>query len=432
VISTKISITKVEITLVVLISLIIIVPQLTILGLAKVVPILFLLWFVIVMRNKTALINNSVFWGFFILGIYLFLHTLFFKGSYFEKEFTTGIHIIIIFIFSVYYSLKENKEKIFKMDKLWFRSIIEPMFDENRKITGAVHILNDITDVKNKETKLKEQKDFIQLAIDSLTHPFYIIDINTYEIILKNKASDKIFPSTDIHCYAKTQDLLKPCNVVDNKCPIVEIKKTHKPVIIEHTHTYENNVTKIMEIHSFPIFDRSGKVVQIIQYSNDITERKMAEEESIKQEENLRHADKMISLGILVSGVAHEINNPNNAIILNSSFLNKSFNDIVPILDNYYSKNSSLNIAGLKYKDFKDEIREIFSGITRSSDRIKTIVEELKMYSRKEKSIFKSEIDVNMVVKAALDLLKAMVKKSTKKLSNARIITPEYLANQIN
>ncbi|MFA6466109.1 MAG: PAS domain S-box protein, partial [Desulfurivibrionaceae bacterium] len=67
----------------------------------------------------------------------------------------------------------------------------------------------------------------------------------------------------------------------------------------------------------------------------DITERRRAEEETRLQQQQLVQADKMISLGVLISGVAHEINNPNSIAMLNTSMLFKAWESAKPILDEY-------------------------------------------------------------------------------------------------
>ncbi|MEN8155179.1 MAG: PAS domain-containing protein [Acidobacteriota bacterium] len=309
----------------------------------------------------------------------------------------------------------KREERILQIGDLWFRSIMEPMILEQGKLTGAVHVLTDITEMKKKEIILEEQKNFFQLSIDSLTHPFYVIDINTYQIVMKNKSTDILFPNKGKTCFSKTHKRRNKCSK-EHKCPIDFIRRTGKPFISIHYHTSVYNEEKIFETHSFPILDRSGNIIQIILYSIDITDRKKGEEEAAKQKEILYHADKMIRLGILVSGVAHEINNPNNAIRLHSSILKKSISDIIPILDDYYSKNISLEIAGFNYSDFKEEIVNIINGIKLNSDRIKTIVNELKSYSGKEHSRFTDPVDINIVIKSAIDLLGGMIKDSTDNL----------------
>ncbi|MEN8154271.1 MAG: ATP-binding protein [Acidobacteriota bacterium] len=309
----------------------------------------------------------------------------------------------------------KKEERVLQIDESWFRSIMEPLISENGELTGSVLVLSNITEMKKKEIILEEQKNFFQSSIDSLPLPFYVIDTDSFKIIFKNKATDLIFPNKKSFCFRMAHDKESPCSE-DQICPIIEIKKTAGPFISNQTFCAAVDGNKIYETHSYPIFNNSGKIIQMIQYSIDISKRMKDEEEAAKQKEILLHADRMISLGILVSGVAHEINNPNNSIRLNSSILFKAFRDIIPVLDEHYAMNRSLNIAGLSYNDFREEIISILNGIIKNSERIKSIVNELKLYSRKERSSFIEKIEINEVVKSAIDLLKGMIKKSTDNL----------------
>lgn len=121
----------------------------------------------------------------------------------------------------------------------------------------------------------------------------------------------------------------------------------------------------------------------------------------------------MISLGVLVSGVAHEINNPNNWTLMNTPLLSETWKDILPILDVYHEQNGDFNIGGLPYPEMRKAVPRLMDGILEGSKRIMRIVEELKNYSRQEPDKNRTPLDVNNALKSAVSLVSKQIEKST-------------------
>jgi signal transduction histidine kinase len=163
--------------------------------------------------------------------------------------------------------------------------------------------------------------------------------------------------------------------------------------------------------------DRKKAVVLMLDITGHVIlekELEKAKKEAEKHQDQLLQADKMISLGILASGMAHEINNPNNSIMLNVSVLQKAWDSIIPILNEYYRDKQDLRIGGVKYEKMKRKIPRLFSGITESSKKIQRIVKDLKYFSGKELISLKSQVDMESVVKSAISLTANMIHKSTR------------------
>ena len=176
------------------------------------------------------------------------------------------------------------------------------------------------------------------------------------------------------------------------------------------TRTYLENSVSLMR-------DTKGAPVGFRGLARDVTDRKEAEDRERMHEQQLLQASKMVELGTLVSGVAHEINNPNNFIMLNAPLLVDSWQAARPILEEYYEENGDFLLGGMMYSEMRENIPKLFSGILEGSERIRQIVADLKNYVRPDTSDLTQSVDLNGVIQSALSLLSNMVKKSTDRFS---------------
>jgi len=147
----------------------------------------------------------------------------------------------------------------------------------------------------------------------------------------------------------------------------------------------------------------------------DITERKRIEQAVKFSQTKLIQANKMSSLGMLVSSVAHEVNNPNNFIMFNSSLLSGAWKDIAPVLDRYAIEETAFRVAGLPYAEMREAVPRLLSGITDGSRRIKDMVNRLREISREDSAGLDGVVDVNTAVRSAVMILQNQIMKYSEK-----------------
>lgn len=153
--------------------------------------------------------------------------------------------------------------------------------------------------------------------------------------------------------------------------------------------------------------------VRTEELQREVVERQRAVEELQVRQKQLLHADKMTSLGILVSGVAHEINNPNGLIQLNLPLLQKAYRDASTILDERLEQQGDFKLGWLNYSRMRDEIPHMMQEMLDGSTRIKRIVEDLKDFARRNDAGLDDAVDLNKVVRDALRLVQNTIDKAT-------------------
>jgi len=159
--------------------------------------------------------------------------------------------------------------------------------------------------------------------------------------------------------------------------------------------------------------DASGTPVAYDGLINDITQVKQAEAEKAIRQQQLIQADKMASLGILVSGIAHEVNNPNNFILLNAQLFSRIWNDILPVLDEYHRNNGDFNVAGLPYGTSRDKLTRSLESILEGSGRIQNITRSLTEYARRDGGKLDQPVDINKVIAMAITITDNLIRQST-------------------
>ncbi len=197
-----------------------------------------------------------------LLGILFWLADSILDHLFFFKDKETFISFV------VYKSIHELYIRLFVLVSfIIFGIIIARVVSNYAKVSDSLNLSND---------KIRQQNEFLKQVLNALTHPFCVINVDDYSIEMANKSLLKENVGNQ-KCYLLMHGKDKSCIEDGQTCPIEEIKKTGKPMVIEHVHYDENGKEIDTEIHAYPLFDDNGNISKIIEYSHDITRRKSIE-----------------------------------------------------------------------------------------------------------------------------------------------------------
>lgn len=199
----------------------------------------------------------------------------------------------------------------------WLQTTKVPLHDKNGKITGLVGIGHDITQRKRVETELLYSSMFNKSLLDTIPFGMDIVDeqgtvlfqSDNFVRMVGEKALGK-------KCWDLYKDDRKQCA----GCPLIE------GITIGQTEVYESHGVlgnRIFEIsHTGMVYQGKKAILEIFQ---DITERKVSEQELIHAKEKAEESDKLKTA--FLHNISHEIRTPMNAIVGFSTLLGEPEND---------------------------------------------------------------------------------------------------------
>lgn len=145
----------------------------------------------------------------------------------------------------------------------------------------------------------------------------------------------------------------------------------------------------------------------------EVKERQRVEDELRHNQENLVQTEKLAAIGTLVSGVAHEINNPNGLILLNTKMMKEMYPEILEMMETRYRVEGDFVVGKWQYSEVRENLEHMMIETLEASNRIGRIVEDLKNFGRRESSGLNEMVDLNIVAETAIRLIENTIKKFT-------------------
>lgn len=292
-----------------------------------------------------------------------------------------------------------------------------PLYDQKGRIIGTVGILEDITERKRTEVALRESEELFRQIFEQNEDPAFLFDPDTLAILDANAVAVRLYGYSKKALRSGGLNLImKPMVLASFAQKLVNEQVGFADDApwrhVSPLNTIDSNGNVVMASFRGRLLRSRGQVYFYGTF-RDITEKLRIRKERSEMQTKLIQANKMTAIGTLASGIAHEINNPNNYLLANAQFLEEAWPDIRNTLQEHADSNPDMTIGGLPAQEAFKDIPQLLQSLIEGSRRIKNIVTSLKDFSRQDDESTRRPVDINRVINAALVILANKIKKST-------------------
>jgi PAS domain S-box-containing protein len=165
-------------------------------------------------------------------------------------------------------------------------------------------VWTDVTERKNAAEALSGSEDRFRQVVENIHEVFWLTDLKTNAILYVSPGYEMIWGRTCESLYAAPKGWLE--NIHEPDRDRVEESASVKQVLGTYDETYRivrpDGTLRWIRSRAFPVRDKTGEVVRLVGIAEDITERK-------KMEEQVLRGQRLECIGMLASGIAHDLNN---------------------------------------------------------------------------------------------------------------------------
>jgi PAS domain S-box-containing protein len=316
-----------------------------------------------------------------------------------------------------------------------------PLLDEVSSPQYLLGICEDITERKRAEEALRESENHYRCIVETASEGVWMFDADSKTTFANNRMAQMLGYSVEELLGRSLFEFIDPDF---QSLTQTYIERRRQGIHERHDFKFRRKDGSDLWaiVSATPIFDACDRFVGVLRMITDITERKQAEEALRQSERELKlknqqlkqtlrqlkqtqaqliQNEKMISLGQMVAGIAHEINNPVSFIYGNVSYARDYAQQLLHLVQ-LYAKHYPEPVPEIQteiaafdldflMRDFPNVLRSMKEG----ANRIREIVLSLRTFSRLDEA-HKKEANIHEGIDSTLLLLQHRLKKQPSQL----------------
>ncbi|MFH1139569.1 MAG: PAS domain S-box protein [Pseudomonadota bacterium] len=298
--------------------------------------------------------------------------------------------------------IEQKKEKFIPDEKitaadgrvLWLQTAKRPLIEPDGSCFRLLGVSADITGRKQAEEELRRLRNFLSNIIDSM--PSVLIGVDP-----KGKVTQwNHWAELETGVPAPRAAGRSIDEVFPRLAPLLD--KVHEAMQERRSHHESNRVgrreseTKFEDVTIYPLVANGveGAVIRL----DDVTDR-------VRLEEMMVQSERMLSVGGLAAGIAHEINNPLAGIMQNAQMLEKRLMDDLPA-NRRAAEEAGTSLAAIRaYMDARGVVN-MLGNINESGRRAASIVKNMLGFARRGENVIQ-RYNMAEIVDQALELARA-------------------------